>query len=160
MSSVSELKWESAVDECRAHEQRLVIAKAHIMELIPLDAERIEALSDEQHAWLDHYLYRFSKLQDAMGERLFLSGLSLLEEDYGNRPFIDVLNRLEALELIPSREWWLQQREYRNQIAHEYPDRRSEQCAAINAICGECDEIVRVVDSVVTVIEARTTNLH
>ncbi len=110
MKSVNELKWESAVGECRAHERRLVGAKAHIGELLPLDADKLEELGDEACAWLDQYLYRFAKLQDAMGERLFLTSLSLLGETFGDRPFIDALNRLEALKLIPSRGWWQQQR--------------------------------------------------
>ena len=152
MTSVNELKWESAVTECRAHERRLVGAKAHITDILPLAADEIETLSDEACAWLDQYLYRFAKLQDAMGERLFLTGLSLLGEEYANRPFIDALNRLETLAWISSREWWQQQREYRNQIAHEYPERRVEQCAAINAICGESDELVCVLNRVVDVV--------
>ena len=155
MSSVAELKWESAVSECRAHECRLMRAMEDINRLLPLDTDVIEALSDEQHAWLDHYLYRFAKLQDAMGERLFLSGLSLLGEEYGDQPFIDALNRLEALNLIPSREWWQQQREFRNQIAHEYPDRRAEQCAATNAICSEGDTILRVLNGVIDTVEKK-----
>jgi hypothetical protein len=152
MKSVAELKWNSAVMECRAHERRLVTAKEHISDLLPLNADRVELLSDEQHAWLDQYLYRFAKLQDAMGQRLFLAGLSMLGEEYGDQPFIDALNRLEALSLIPGRDWWQQQREYRNQIAHEYPDRRDEQCVAMNAICIEGDVLVRVLDDVVTAV--------
>lgn len=155
MRSVGELKWKSAVAECRVHERRLVTAKRHINDLLPLDADTIESLNDEQHAWLDHYLYRFAKLQDAMGERLFLSGLSLLGEEYGDQPFIDALNRLEAMHLIPSREWWQQQREYRNQIAHEYPDRRDEQCASMNAICGEGDKLSQVLNNVIGFIQEK-----
>jgi len=155
VSKLGNLKWESAVGECRVHERRLVIAKAHIAELLPLDADKLESLSDEECAWLDQFLYRFAKLQDAMGDRLFLTGLSLFGEAFDDRPFIDALNRLEALKLIPSREWWQQQREYRNQIAHEYPDRRREQCAAINAICEVCGEVVGVLHGMTEAVERR-----
>ena len=155
MKSVGMMKWTSAVAECRTHESRLLKARQHIGERLPFEPDDIASLSDEDCAWLDQYLYRFSKLQDAMGDRLFLAGLSMLGERFDDRPFIDALNRLEALSLIPSRRWWQQQREFRNQIAHEYPDRKAEQCAAINAICEECDEMLRVLAFVIKTIESK-----
>jgi len=112
-------------------------------------------MDDAACAWLDQFLYRFSKLQDTMGERLFTSCLLVMGEDFSRKPFIDMLNRLEALGLIPSRKWWVLQRELRNQIAHEYPERRLEQCAAINSICGECQEVSRVMNLIVEEIDKR-----
>ncbi len=153
MKSIEAMKWHSAVTECRSHQERLLKAKQYIDKNLPFEPDDLAELSDEDCAWLDQYLYRFSKLQDTMGERLFPAGLLILGEDFTHRPFIDILNRLEALEMIPGRQWWQLQREYRNQIAHEYPERRIEQCAAINGICGECDEVLRVLDFVIDAIE-------
>ena len=155
MKSVAVIKWESVVAECHTHDKRLLKARQHIEKGLPFEPDDIEAMGDEECAWLDQFLYRFTKLQDTMGERLFLSGLLIIGEDFSHKPFIDMLNRLEALGLIPSRKWWEHQRELRNQIAHEYPDRRVEQCAAINAICHECEEITRVMDLIIETIEKR-----
>ena len=37
-------------------------------------------------------------------------------------PFIDILHKLEKLELITSAELWIEVREIRNEIAHQYDD--------------------------------------
>ena len=155
MKSIEIIKWDSAVSECRVHKNRLLTSWQHIEKNLPFEPDDIDAMGDEDCAWLDQYLYRFSKLQDAMGDRLFSAALIILGEDFNRKPFIDSLNRLEALELIPSSQWWQLQRELRNQIAHEYPERRLEQCSAINAICGECREVLRVMDCLIEIIEKR-----
>ncbi len=43
-----------------------------------------------------------------------------LEEEVRNKPFIDILNRLEKLELIESAEKWKELRELRNLLTHTY----------------------------------------
>src|SRR3989337_1047363 len=69
---------------------------------------------------IDQMVYRFSKLQDSIGERLFKSLLMFLEEDVTNKPFLDILNRLEQLEILPSKDEWLKLRKVRNELSHEY----------------------------------------
>ena len=90
-----------------------------------------------------------------MGERLFVDGLLLLGEDYRDKPFIDALDRLETLALIPSSVWWRELRELRNQIAHEYPERRDEQASAINAIVEKSPELTRTFDEFVRAVEVK-----
>lgn len=155
MMDVVRLKWKSAVDECRIHALRLSAAMVHVAERMPLDETKLDRLDDVSAAWLDQLLYRFAKLQDTLGERVFMDGLLLLGEDFRSRPFIDALNRLDALKLIPSSLWWQELRELRNQIAHEYPDRRAEQAAAGNEIHGRCNELLQVVDQFVRAVEER-----
>lgn len=149
------LKWNSATSECRQHEVRLRVAMKHVDVRMPLDGAQLDRLDDEDAAWLDQLLYRFSKLQDAVGDRVFVDGLLLLGEDFRDKPFLDALNRLEALALIPGRVWWQELRELRNQIAHEYPERRAEQAVAINAIYDRCADLMRVFDRFVTAVEAK-----
>ena len=38
-----------------------------------------------------------------------------------DKPFRDILNRLEQLKIIDSSDTWLALRELRNDLAHEYP---------------------------------------
>jgi len=63
------------------------------------------------------------------------------------------------LALIPARTWWQELREFRNQVAHEYPDRQSEQAVAINAIYDRCNDLVRVFSEFVCVVEKTTGGL-
>jgi hypothetical protein len=61
---------------------------------MPLDAKRYQQLTDDEIEHIDQFLFRFAKLQDAMGEKLFLLILEFLkEENTRNKPFIDILNR-------------------------------------------------------------------
>ena len=69
----------------------------------------------------DQIVFRFTKLQDAMGERLVPATLASLLEPYENRPVRDRLDRLEKLGYLDVGDW-LRWREMRNRLAHEYPD--------------------------------------
>jgi hypothetical protein len=66
-------------------------------------------------------VFRFGRLQDAIGTRLLPAMLQLTQEWRDNEPFIDKLNRAEKLGMLPSAEQWQLLRELRNQSAHEYP---------------------------------------
>jgi hypothetical protein len=81
---------------------------------------------------LDQLLFRFSKLQDALGLRLVPATLAALSEPFEEWPMIDRLNRLEKLGFINVDDW-LRWREIRNRLAHEYPEPPETRFAAIEA---------------------------
>ena len=54
-------------------------------------------MSDETVQDWDQFVLRYTKLQDAIGSRLFPAVLTLLQEPYEDKPMIDKLNRLEKL---------------------------------------------------------------
>ncbi len=64
---------------------------------ITIDDFKLVLASTEHLAYSDQIIYRFSKLQDCMGAKLFKSVL-LYEGENVNKPFLDILNRL----LIPA----------------------------------------------------------
>ena len=72
-------------------------------------------------AMFDQLIYRFSKLQDSMGSRLFKQLLEALEEDIASLPFIDILYKLEKLLLLNDAKDWIMLRQTRNTVSHEYP---------------------------------------
>ena len=47
---------------------------------------------------IDGFIYRFSKIQDMMGEKLFPVYLKAVEEYSPSMPLIDILNKLEKYE--------------------------------------------------------------
>lgn len=59
--------------------------------------------------------------QDELGTHTFRYVLLYLQEDIADKPFRDILNRLEQLKIIDSSDIWLALRELRNDLAHEYP---------------------------------------
>jgi hypothetical protein len=56
-----------------------------------------------------------------MGVRMFPALLVLLGEDVEGKPFIDILLKLEKLNIIENHKDWLLLRETRNVVTHEYP---------------------------------------
>ncbi|MFM8822496.1 MAG: hypothetical protein ACKOD8_04000 [Limnohabitans sp.] len=111
-------KLEPALQECLLHQLRLHAAWQELLQSHGLDAA---SLSDEQVRVADQMVYRFGRLQDAIGSRLLPALLQIMQEWQDNEAWIDKLNRAEKLGLLPSVETWLLLRELRNQTAHEYP---------------------------------------
>jgi uncharacterized protein with HEPN domain len=89
-----------------------------------LDAHVFESF--ESIKTIDTFIYRFSKIQDYMGEKLFPAVLYLLGEHKPSMAYKDILNKLERLEIIPSSGKWMEFREIRNTLTHEYPDSEDE----------------------------------
>jgi hypothetical protein len=71
---------------------------------------------------VNSFLFNFSKLQDKIGAKLFKTVLYELKEiDSYSLTMIDVLHKLEVLEILDTTESWDRLREIRNILAHEYP---------------------------------------
>lgn len=69
---------------------------------------------------LDQIIYRFSKLQDAAGERLIPATLAALAELIPASSMHDRLVKLERLGYLNAVQW-LEWRAVRNRMSHEYP---------------------------------------
>jgi hypothetical protein len=102
--------------------------------LLPLNENVYTHLSSEQAAFIDQYIFRFAKVQDLIGEKLFRAMLKASLEDIERFTFKDVLNRIEKFGVIDSAELWLEIRETRNDISHEYPAISEEAIASLNTI--------------------------
>lgn len=102
------------------HADRLKNAHGEVVKFAPLTASKFAELTISQVAFLDMMTTRFSKLQDIIGARIFPLILEILGEDAAT--FIDKLNKLEKLNYISEVDWWMELRELRNQITHDYPD--------------------------------------
>jgi uncharacterized protein with HEPN domain len=79
-------------------------------------------ISDDDFVYVELLISRLGKLQDTLGEKVFTLILTLLGETVTNKSFIDKLNKLEKLEILPSAQWWQELRQLRNILTHEYPD--------------------------------------
>ena len=129
------LRLEKLIKECDKHLERIKHAYAKMAVFMPLSASRYAQLTDDEVEHIDQYLYRFSKLQDVIGEKLFVLILEFLkEENIKAKPFIDILNRLEQLDLLEDKNVWLELRKIRNTISHQYEDEPEQASAALNAI--------------------------
>ncbi len=134
----------STLEICTRHAERLAWAMASLRARFPLSAETIQELSEVELAILDQFTARFSKLQDAMGAKLFPAVLELTKEQGKLVAFLDKLHRLEKIGAIPSAENWLLLWETRNQFAHDYPEDPVIQAATLNQAYVLADDLLRV----------------
>ncbi len=133
--------------ECDKHIEKIKISKKYLSDLMPLSVESYLTMDDIQTSFIDQLIYRFSKLQDTMGEKIFPSILILSQENVKNKTFIDILNRLEELEVLDKNRW-LRLREVRNEIAHEYSFNTDEVVDSIESIFYKSDELVEIYNDI------------
>ena len=116
------------------HIKRLKYAIDNTKDLFQLTQDSYKDLDDKNIEHIDQLIYRFTKLQDAMGLRLFPAILEQMGEEAVSRSFIDRLNRLEQLGIIRDADEWNIFREIRNQLAHEYPEEETQNAEALNEL--------------------------
>ena len=132
--------------ECNIHKKRLQSARAKLEPMIPLTLEVYEDIDDMFSMVIDQMIFRFSKLQDTLGDKVFSKLLELSGEDVKKMTFLDKLNRLEELEIL-TKESWMHLREYRNEIAHEYSFNQDEVVDSINLIYEKSNELIAILDT-------------
>jgi len=126
---------------CDLHHKRMMFAWENINKYFPLTEIRLTKLTPIELALFDQLIYRFSKLQDSMGSRLFKQILEVLEEDISGLPFIDILYKLEKLNLLDDAKDWIVLRQTRNTVSHEYPFFKEVQIEELNLLP---EEVVRL----------------
>jgi len=119
---------------CDLHHQRMMFAFQSIEQYWPLTEINLSRLSPIELALFDQLIYRFSKLQDSMGSRLFKQLLEALEEDISGLPFIDILYKMEKLDLLDNAKDWIILRQTRNTVSHEYPFYKEIQIEELNLL--------------------------
>ncbi len=126
-------------------------AISKIEPFLPLNRENYYELNDTSISFINQFIYRFSKLQDIMGSRLFPSILELLAEPVTEKAFIDILNRLEKLKIINSALQWIELRKIRNDIVHEYPATLDERVEGINILFANLNVLKQIIENCKTV---------
>ena len=97
-------------------------------------------------AYSDQCIYRFSKLQDCMGAKLFKSVL-MYQGENTNKPFLDILNQLERVDILDVDEWF-EIRDLRNEIAHDYDGDDTSALNLLNAIYRLKKELKDILDAI------------
>lgn len=140
--------------ECNKHVEKMRDAKEYLSEHMPLTLDEYLNIDKIISSFIDQLNFRFAKLQDTMGESIFKSILILSEENVKRMTFLDILNRLEELEIIDKDEW-LQLREIRNEIAHEYSFNQQEVIDNINQIYEKSNVLIKKYIHACVFIEAK-----
>ena len=113
----------------------------------PMSVEQYVDLSAEQIRCIDQFIFRFAKLQDVMGGKLFRYILEYLDEDVSELPMRDILNKLERFQIVPDAHEWVYIRELRNNVAHDYPQSDNEVVSAVNELISKLDTVASIYDN-------------
>uniref|UniRef100_Q3AU95 Uncharacterized protein n=1 Tax=Chlorobium chlorochromatii (strain CaD3) TaxID=340177 RepID=Q3AU95_CHLCH len=133
--------------ECDRHVEKITIAQEHMRSVLPLTPQVYAQLDDVALSFLDQIVFRYSKLQDTLGDKVFPLLLLATGEEVKRKTFLDILNRLEELELV-DRMTWLQLREARNEVTHDYSSEVGETVDAINAIIVASDTLQKLYSTI------------
>ena len=140
----------SVINECKKHSLRMNKAFAKIKASLPITAEKYIALNDNEIEHIDQFIFRFSKLQDAVGNKLFKAVLYFLGEEVSNKPAMDIFNRLEQLEIIENYDNWKELRILRNELAHEYEEDAILAAEKINILLSKKDQLDKYLNDILT----------
>ncbi len=134
------------LQEIDKHEERLRYVVDKIKSWHELNTEILN--DPEKVETIDAFLFRFSKMQDTMGEKLFPLILEILGEESRNKPFIDIINRLEQLEILPSANKWKELRKIRNLLIHTYPWEQEILIKELKEAIRASEELIKVYDGI------------
>ena len=152
MSTIELLAYELKI--CLIHLDRLKLALKRTEHLYPFTEETISNIPEDDLGYLELLTARLGKLQDALGEKVFPLVLEVLGEPMENKSFIDKLNKLEKLEILPCVQWWQDLRKLRNILVHEYPDNPAFIADNLNTAFIQTRRLLVFWDSLITYLEA------
>jgi len=114
-----------------AKEVRYLERVVNRLRKLNIDIAWVESLenSDEHSEMLDAFVSRYGRLQDTLGDKLLPAILRLNLEKVGSQ--LDNLLRAEKLGWIESTQIWIELRELRNRLVHEYMESASDLLSAL-----------------------------
>jgi hypothetical protein len=109
---------------------------------------------DDNHivVHIDSFIFRFIKLQDYLGKKIFPELLVKIDVEQNDMPLIDVLDRLEKIGLLPDSDRWIDYRDVRNKLTHEYPEDKTNLITGIQEAMIYFVEIKQIVHQIETYI--------
>jgi hypothetical protein len=140
--------------ECNKHIEKIKDSKEYLEKIIPLSLEQYLATDKIDSSFIDQLIFRFSKLQDTIGESILKGILILSKEDVKKMTFIDILNRMEELEVLDKNDW-LKLREVRNEIAHEYSFNQNEVVDNINLVYLKSNNLIEIYNQILEFIDKK-----
>ncbi len=147
---VYKTKVEENLKQSFIHLKRIndAFGELHKKYTFPIDKKSYKEIVDNMQdlAFSDQIIYRFSKLQDTIGAKLF-KGLLLYQGENVDKPFLDILNQLEKIDIVDVEEWF-ELRDLRNEIAHDYENIDSLSIDILNSIFESKVELEKILDNI------------
>ena len=154
-------KVKDNLNESFMHLKRLETACGELVKryTIPLDKHSYSLIINniQDLAFSDQVIYRFSKLQDSIGAKLFKS-LLLYQGENIDKPFLDILNQLEKMNIVDVEEWF-EIRDLRNEISHDYDNSHDVVTNILNMIFELKNELKKILNAVDKIVDRELNKL-
>jgi len=138
--------------EADIHIQRLKEVLVELKKLYPINYDKLEDFDTIQKDKLDVLAFRFSKLQDILGAKIFRKYLEYLNYPIQDKNFLELLKELNK-ENIVDIDKWAEFRAVRNSIAHDYPYNDDEKIEAINYLIQNVEYLIEIKEKIETNIK-------
>lgn len=109
--------------------------------------------NEELAEQLEAFISRFCRLQDTLGDKLLPAWLDILEEK--TNVAIENLDKAEKIGVLPSVELWLELRQLRNQMIHEYIEDLNLLVDALQTAYDSLDFLIGVAEAINTDLNGR-----
>lgn len=136
-------KLELHLEESSIHINRLIDVLNVLEKLYPLTNNKLETISLENKDKLDVLAFRFSKLQDLLGTKIFREYLIVLQYPTEDKNFLELLKELDKEKIIDI-DIWSEFRGVRNSISHDYPFEEDEKLDAINYLIKNVKYLINI----------------
>ena len=134
------------------HIKRAAAAREQILQFESLSIDIFEDF--EKIKTVDAFIFRFIKTQDLIGEKLFKEYLDKVGDYKDSMSMLDILNKLEKLEIIPSATDWMVFRSLRNSLTHEYPDNEDETIQGIKLALDVFNEMESIFQTIMKRVQS------
>ncbi|NPA12485.1 MAG: hypothetical protein GXO45_00695 [Aquificae bacterium] len=135
------------LQEAQIHIERLKDVLERMKPIYPLDKNKLETLTSIEMDMLDTLAFRFSKLQDLLGAKIFREFLNETGFITEGKTFWEILREIEKEGIIDI-DTWSDFRKVRNFIAHDYPNEIDEKAEAINYLIEKTPILIEVVERI------------
>ena len=135
------------LEQSHIHINRLLDVLDSLQAIYPLDNDKIENISMENKDKLDVLAFRFSKLQDLLGTKIFREYLIVLQYPIEDKNFLELLTQLDREKIIDI-DIWSEFRGIRNDISHDYPFEEDEKIEAINYLIKNVKYLINIIQNI------------
>jgi len=131
--------------EMNKHIELIIESLDVLTPLLPV--KEYEELNQLQRFALNALIFRFSKLQDLLGAKIFRTYLEYSGFNTQGISYFDILREIEKEDIVDIDSWG-ELRELRNKIAHDYPEELDEMIESINLFIDRSAVLVHIAQKV------------
>lgn len=138
---------------CERLESGFVRVRSRIEPLVPIEADRMRSLSDDEHVDMLAFLKTYEQLEDTLGRTL--KTIAMLMQ-FGKTERLmprDVAYRAVSLGILQDGKDWADAVRVRNELAHEYPLRPDKQAEQVNRAWAKSATLFQTADAIRTFVE-------